>query len=111
MPCAHSGRLAVTTETITPPAKSVGSRGAVQGVSELFRGGKRHFVVAVDLGDRGAVEAAAHAGVPEPGRHRLVVGESEERGGQVAVHRAAQPDGFEHGPVRFGDQPLEAVPG
>src|SRR6516225_9431551 len=49
--------------------------------------------------------------MPEPGWHRLVVGEGAECGRQFAVHRAAQPDGFEHRPVWFGDQPLEAVPG
>src|SRR5215831_6601207 len=91
---------------------SAAVRGVMESVGQLHWAGERHFVVAVDFGDGGPVEPAAHPWVPErwPGRHRLVVGKSQEAGGQLAVYWAAQFDGFEHRPVGVGDQPLEAVP-
>src|SRR6516162_10537899 len=104
------GLVAVTNIT---SVRSAGHRDAVQGVGELFRGGERHCVVTVDLGDRGAIEPAGHPRVPErrPGRHGLVACEMHEGDGQFAVHRAAQLYRFEHRPVGVGDQPLETVPG
>ena len=81
-PMMSTGTLgALVAVTKITSVRSAGHRDEVQGVGELFRGGERHFVVAVDLGDRGAVEPTAHAGMPEPGRHRLVVAEGEEGGG------------------------------
>ena len=85
----------------------------VEGVGQPLRRGEQDLVVAVDLGNAGAVQAAAHPWVPErgPGRHRLVMGEGQEAGGQLPVYWALKPDGFEHRPVGVGDQPPEAFPG
>src|SRR5262245_66342606 len=80
------------------PWGSAGRRGeAVQGVGEPVRRGERHLVVAVDLGNGGAVEPAAHPRVPETGWHGMGVGEGEEGGGEVEVQPATQTDGVEGG--------------
>jgi hypothetical protein len=62
----------------------------VQGIGQESRCGERHLVVAVDLDDGAAVQAAAHARMPETRRHRLVLREGQEGGGKLAVHRTAQ---------------------
>src|SRR5215472_18504670 len=68
--------------------------GLVEGVGQPLRRGEQDLVVTVDLGNAGAVQAAAYPWVPERGarRHRLVVGEGQEASGQLTVYRAAQVD-------------------
>src|SRR5262249_56745786 len=49
--------------------------------------------------------------MPEPGGHGLVVSRRNEAGGQLVVYGSAQPDWLEYGPIRLGNQPVEAGPG